>query len=308
MKKGDVLQLEYTGSEQVLKFNPGKYQFECWGASGNGKEINGNTANSGACGKGGYSKGIFTTFSNITLYAYVGGVGEYSATGLAKGGWNGGGCAWATDLTEPANGGGGASDIRLIGGAWDDPQGLLSRIIVAGGGAGGGEDSGDNGGSGGGLVGLGSNAGTQDSSRGGAVFGKGSHTNCDGGGGGGGWFGGGSTNGSQTIPTFNNTGDTGSTQSGGSGYVLDSNTYKPTGYLGKPEHYLFDSLLINGVSAMPNPNGTGTIVGNLSNGYIRVTCLDTIETSNSGSAVFVKVNGEWKKSINSLVKVNGVWK
>ncbi len=32
--------------------------------------------------------------------------------------------------------GGGATDIRLVGGAWDNEQGLLSRIIVAGGGGG----------------------------------------------------------------------------------------------------------------------------------------------------------------------------
>lgn len=32
--------------------------------------------------------------------------------------------------------GGGASDIRLIGGAWNDSNGLRSRILVAGGGGG----------------------------------------------------------------------------------------------------------------------------------------------------------------------------
>lgn len=310
MKKGDVLKLDYTGSEQVINLTIGKYQIECWGASGNGKELSNNT-DSGNAGRGGYVKGTISIFKDMTLYAYVGGVGEYSASGLARGGWNGGGCAWATGNNEPGHGGGGATDIRLINGDWDNPQGLLSRIIVAGGGAGGGEDPGDNGGAGGGLTGMSFNStsygGTQSSGRNGGVFGKGAHTPNDGGGGGGGWFGGGNNNGSQTIPTSNNTSDTGNSQSGGSGYVLDSSSYKPDGYLGTQDYHFGDAGFLDGTKTMPNPNGDGLITGNLGNGHIRITCLESVEVNN-GNAVFVKVNGEWKKSINSLAKVNGEWK
>ncbi|WP_245397439.1 glycine-rich protein, partial [Clostridioides difficile] len=45
-----------------------------------------------------------------------------------------------------------ATDIRLVGGSWDNPQGLFSRILVAGGG-GGSADSSYEGGNGGGLIG-----------------------------------------------------------------------------------------------------------------------------------------------------------
>jgi hypothetical protein len=42
--------------------------------------------------------------------------------------------------------GGGASDVRLVAGAWDDPTGLKSRIMVAAGGGAGAQVSGGAGG------------------------------------------------------------------------------------------------------------------------------------------------------------------
>lgn len=309
MKTGENLKFNYTGAQQSINLTAGRYQIECWGASGNGRSIN-KINDSGLEGKGGYTKGVLNLYSTTELFVYVGGVGAASTGGIAEGGWNGGGCAWATDATEPANGGGGASDVRLIGGEWDSPEGLLSRFIVAGGGGGGGEDSGDAGRAGGGTTGFGSFPGTQNSASGGAVFGKGAHTNFDGGGGGGGWFGGGTGGGSQNRPMSNSTSDVGSA-SGGSGYALTTTSYIPTGYLCSAKHYLDSTVLIHGDASMPNPNGGTNITGNIGNGYVTITCLyseDEPVQKPTGNSVFVKVNGIWKKSLSAKTKVNGIWK
>ena len=74
-----------------------------------------------------------------------------SGTGIAYGGFNGGGCAFTSDSRDLAHGWGGASDVRLIVGSWDAESSLLSRIIVAGGGAS--EDPSEKAGAGGGPEG-----------------------------------------------------------------------------------------------------------------------------------------------------------
>jgi hypothetical protein len=118
--------------------------------------------------------------------------------------------------------GGGATDFRLVGGAWNNATGLQSRILVAGGGGGQGCASSHNRGHGGGLVGVTTvntgyyynsqaSGGTQSaggignaitSNDGGATywgtdytqggFGYGGNAAQCGAGGGGGWYGGGS--------------------------------------------------------------------------------------------------------------------
>ncbi|MCX8074367.1 MAG: glycine-rich protein, partial [Clostridia bacterium] len=97
----------YTGSVQTwtVPLNS-TYIIECWGAQG---------ASNG--GKGGYTKGSIYLTKDTILYLYVGQQGTSSA------GFNSG-----------TKGGGGASDVRLSGGAWNDTVGLRSRIMVAGGG------------------------------------------------------------------------------------------------------------------------------------------------------------------------------
>lgn len=308
MEIGERLLLTYTGASQHVQLEPGVYSIECWGASGNGQEINKNT-NSGPAGKGGYARAVLMTYKPVEYYAYVGGVGKASTSGIAEGGWNGGGCAWASDNSEPANGGGGASDIRLLDGPWDSEKGLLSRIIVAGGGGGGGEDGGDAGQAGGGNVGIGTYGATQNSASGGGVFGKGAHTNYDGGGGGGGWFGGGTSGGSQSRPTTNSSSDTSAAASGGSGYVATIKSFKPSGYIPTTENYLEGAELIPGNVAIPNPTGGLDSVGNLGDGYIAITCLSKPESNNNGSAtIYVKVNGEWRLGTSLKTKVNGTWK
>ncbi|SNU04807.1 Glycine rich protein [Prevotellaceae bacterium MN60] len=101
---------------------------ECWGAEG-GPIINTYTHYRGGCG--GYVKGTISLPSNLNLYVYVGGAGTKNGETRT---FNGGGRCAATD--DGCASGGGATDIRLRSGNWNDFNSLLSRIIVAGGGAG----------------------------------------------------------------------------------------------------------------------------------------------------------------------------
>lgn len=301
MKAGEKISFTYTGSPQEIVLDKGIYQLEVWGAEGGGYRLSGNSS-SGDGGRGGYSKGTVTINRKQSLYVYVGGHGISATNTIAEGGWNGGGCAWASTPAEPANGGGGATDIRLIGGNWDNSEGLLSRIIVAGGGGGGGEDSEETGGYGGGLVG-GSNFGAnQTGTSGGGAFGKGAHTPRDGGGGGGGWFGGGTLGGSQNRPTSNDSGDVNG-GSGGSGYALNESSDKPEGYMPTSEHFLTDTQLLSGSQSIPTQDSSSTQTGNIGNGYAVITCIKS-----SGWNARCKVNGEIKNVSSMKIKVNGVWK
>ena len=294
---------DYTGSYQTFTAPAaGKYLLEVWGAQGGGKSFSGNT-NSGDGGKGGYSKGTITLSKGQKLYIYVGGHGESSSTGLASGGWNGGGSAWATSTSEPANGGGGATDIRY--GAYTDPlnsTSLNQRIIVAGGGGGGGEDSGETGGAGGGTTGVAGDSsnvntypGTQSSSSGGGAFGKGAHTPNDGGAGGGGWYGGGTTTGSQTIPTANSGSDTSRSASGGSGYVLTSSSTRPSGYSPSSSYYLTKAQTIAGNTSFASPTGEEE-TGHSGNGYAKISLLPNEPTLPSGMipVVYDATSGNWE--------------
>ncbi|SJR68324.1 glycine rich domain-containing protein [Clostridioides difficile] len=261
-----------VSSAQEIILKPGKYKLECWGARGG---ATGTPLSDGFYyGKGGYSSGELTLKKETTLYIYVGFDGKKGSQ------FNGAGyCGSAT--------GGGATDIRLVDGNWDNPQGLLSRIIVAGGG--GGTRDRYTAGSGGGLKGgIGrdfngspSHGGTQfeggkgkydDGSLDGS-FGKGcAYPNPSAGsGGGGGWFGGAGGNG----------GSFGS--GGGSGYVLTKDSYKPPGYTPTSEYY-FDNVVMT-------TGGNTTVVGNYSDGYAKITLLQalpflTISSYNSTTATF----------------------
>ncbi|WP_131043685.1 glycine rich domain-containing protein, partial [Clostridioides difficile] len=249
-----------VSSAQEIILKPGKYKFECWGARGG---ATGTPLSDGFYyGKGGYCSGELTLRKKTALYVYVGFDGKKGSQ------FNGAGyCGSAT--------GGGATDIRLVDGNWDNPQGLLSRIIVAGGG--GGTRDRYTAGSGGGLKGgIGrdfngspSHGGTQfeggkgkydDGSLDGS-FGKGcAYPNPSAGSGsGGGWFGGAG-------------GDGGSFGSGGgSGYVLTKDSYKPPGYTPTSEYY-FDNVVM-------------TTGGNTTkaDGYAKITLLQELPFLNISS-------------------------
>lgn len=100
-------------------------------------------------GLGGYTSGLISLEENQTLYIYVGGFPS-----SYEGGYNGG-AKGGTGDDGKYTGGGGATDIRINNGNWNDFDSLKSRIMVAAGGAGTGYYSSESilGGSGGGLNG-----------------------------------------------------------------------------------------------------------------------------------------------------------
>ena len=121
----------YTGDYQTFTIREsGNYQLEVWGAMG------GYRAYTSEAGKGAYAKGILNITDDmlnaapnqrITLYVYVGGrgnSGKKDANNVYSGGYNGGGYRYGYP------GGGGATDIRLIAGDWNNSTSLLSRIIL----------------------------------------------------------------------------------------------------------------------------------------------------------------------------------
>lgn len=115
----------YTGNFQEFTAPAdGTYQIELWGASGGniGPYVG---------GKGAYTSGYIALKKNQTLFVYVGGSGEREENP----GYNGGGSI-APGNEEFGSIGGGATDVRLVDGPWDDFDSLKSRIMVAGGGGG----------------------------------------------------------------------------------------------------------------------------------------------------------------------------
>lgn len=135
----DTTTFNYTGNEQYIDLAPGAYKLECWGASGGDADNWSSLGGYAHPGNGGYTSGTIYISEIKRLYIQVGSKGS-------NGGYNGGGYG----STAPK--GGGASDIRLLSGAWNNLDGLKSRIIVAGGG--GSDEWGySNGGHGGNLIG-----------------------------------------------------------------------------------------------------------------------------------------------------------
>ncbi|WP_317897256.1 glycine-rich protein [Aurantibacillus circumpalustris] len=138
--------LNYTGSVQTLTLQTGTYNIKAWGGDGY-------TQTAGYNGKGGYATGILTLASTQTIYIYVGGLGGYPASAVTANAWtfNGGGIGYPASNASYGNGGG-ASDVRTVGGLWDNSTSLASRAIVAGGG-GAGRNTSYIGGNGGGSTG-----------------------------------------------------------------------------------------------------------------------------------------------------------
>lgn len=104
----------YTGNYQTyIAPETGNYTIECLGASGYNNS-----------GKGAYTSGVLSLEKNQQIYIYVGEGNKSSGTT-----YNGGGSGCYGS-------GGGATDIRLQNGLWDDFDSLKSRIMVAAGGGG----------------------------------------------------------------------------------------------------------------------------------------------------------------------------
>ena len=134
----------------------GEYKMECWGARG-GRDLDTETA------QGGYVSGVIS-LSKIDLFVYVGHKGYDTAveSDRNKGYWEAQklGVNWG-GLSTGGTQGGGSTDIRVIGGNWNNNTSLANRIIVAGGGGGTENGNGTNckGGAAGGLRGYASGGG-----------------------------------------------------------------------------------------------------------------------------------------------------
>ena len=115
-KLNDVLDITYTGDYKEIEIDAsGYYKVELWGAGSNN---NHNAYTQANPSYGGYVSGISYLEEGTKFYVYVGGV---------KTAFNA-----ATNITGEA-GSGGATDIRLVKGIWNDVDSLRSRIMVAGG-------------------------------------------------------------------------------------------------------------------------------------------------------------------------------
>ena len=299
----DPVGFDYTGGEQVFTVpHDGYYKLEAWG---------------GGSGHGGaYTNGYLYLKKNEKIYVYVGQAGQdcipYNAcTGSAYNGGGSGGFFTYSAWPARIQGGGGATDFRLVNGEWNDSVSLASRIMVAAGSSGGdlpeysssagGALTGLNGLTGGGGAG-GSSGGTQIS---GGVSGGSGATNGtfgvggngynsdpqnpngnDGTGGGGGYYGGGGGRGGVATTTSNNRGFGGSGSSYISGYEgciaiksATDVTPKVSTYskIEDSYHYsgkIFENpIMIAGNASVPTHDGQGTMTGNSGNGYAKITYI-----------------------------------
>ena len=139
---GESKEFSYTGkAEEYIVPRDGWYYIEMAGASGGYIDSNYYS------GLGAKTSGYIELEAGEKLYFYVGGQGSAITTpnSLISGGYNGGGDAFTESSNDStATSGGGATDVRLVGGTWDNTSSLISRIMVAGsgGGGGGGKDPG----------------------------------------------------------------------------------------------------------------------------------------------------------------------
>lgn len=294
----NVVQAEYTFSyngdfQTFTAPAPGNYKIELWGAQGAGTY--------GA--KGAYVKGNIILSEEQLLYIYVGGQGN----GLT-GGYNGGANVLKSGVTvsgtRTGTGGGGATDVRLTSGTWNNFDSLKSRIMVAGGGGGNGYGENTAVGVGGGLYGetgngtpsvCGSWGGKQTSSdgyycedkpetKGGFGFGGSTLTESTtvvttGGGGGGGYYGGGGN--ISVTNNYQNMGSGGGGSSFISGFsgcdaISSSSTSTNIIHTNQANHYsgkvFTNGSMIAGNTSMPNTTG-GTETGHTGNGYAKITIL-----------------------------------
>lgn len=308
IKKGTEYAFDYTGNYQVFVVpKTGYYNIQLWGASGG---ISTGGFPTDTPGKGAYTEGVLNLLKDEKIYVYVGEQGTNGA-GTISSTYNGGGGDTTTNASNcPGSGtsGGGATDIRLISGSWDNSLSLVSRIMVAAGA----------GGSGG--FGLGSDGGTLTSFTGTysssgnphghsnqsaasqisagisdnksasntsgtpnsdglfGIGGQGAGAGCSGAGGGGGYYGG--------AGAYNmGAGSGGSSYiSGHTGCVAITSSTDITAKSGCTTgttdnscsiHYSLkkftDTVMKAGNESMPTHDGESTMIGNTGNGYAKIT-------------------------------------
>ena len=117
----------YTGASQEYEVpKDGYYYIEMAGAEGGTNVLGAKTS------------GYIYLEKGETLYFYVGEQGTIGNTNCRSSGYqfNGGGISKPAKAGVCASTGGGATDVRLVGGNWDNTSSLISRIMVAGAGSG----------------------------------------------------------------------------------------------------------------------------------------------------------------------------
>lgn len=270
----NVYTFEYTGNYQEwIVPESGYYEVELWGAQGGNSTTTPFTG-----GYGAYTKGTISLEKGTVLYIYVGQKKTNTANGTTFNGSS------ASSYGFP---GGGATDIRLASGTWNNFDSLKSRIMVAAGGGAAQENASAKAGAGGGLIGKsgGNNGGgTQTSGGAGSVYSNGGFGyGGNGEGGGGGYYGGGgassiagSSGGSSFISGHN-----------GCDAISESSVSNKIVHTGQSIHYsgyqFQDTVMIDGDGylwttdigtfsvGMPTWDGKSTMVGNADNGYAKIT-------------------------------------
>ena len=111
-------------SPYIIRLSPGIYFLEAYGAQGQ-SIVSGQFNAIG--GYGGYSCGVYSSNTYVTLYLHIGGRSQNKIEASYNGGGSGN--------KDFDGAGGGATDFRLGNGEWN--QNLYSRLLVAGGGGGG---------------------------------------------------------------------------------------------------------------------------------------------------------------------------
>ena len=127
----------YTGDSQEYEVpKDGYYYIEMAGASGG--YVNSNFYSGSYVGLGAKTSGYIYLEKGEVLYFYVGQKGTDANTNCRSTGYefNGGGIALSGQTGACGGTGGGATDVRLVGGNWDNTSSLISRIMVAGAGGG----------------------------------------------------------------------------------------------------------------------------------------------------------------------------
>ena len=127
MDGGESKEFSYTGNyEEYIVPRDGWYYIEMAGGQGGNSDS----------GLGAVTSGYIELEAGEKLYFYVGGQGTVRNTNCRTSGYefNGGGIAKPASNGVCGSSGGGATDVRLVGGTWDNTTSLISRIMVAGGG------------------------------------------------------------------------------------------------------------------------------------------------------------------------------
>lgn len=127
------VKFSYTGqAQEYIAPVSGKYQIELWGAEGNYYASGNSYQNTG---KGAYVSGEIYLNKGTKLYVYVG-QHSHDSNSYSSSMFNGGTISTPAWVGHYSGSGGGATDIRLTGGNWDNFDSLKSRIMVAGAGGG----------------------------------------------------------------------------------------------------------------------------------------------------------------------------